>query len=101
VSSLGGALRKAGLSVLVLLLAAALAAGGVAAIWFPVEAMVNFRPRNITVGWPGNPRIPDDEQRADLVFDSLLMIAIGVVLVAGAVVLVVERIKHLRRSGWR
>jgi hypothetical protein len=91
-----GALGKVVMLVSGLLLVAALAAGGIAAIWFPVEAIVNFEPQNITVGSPFNPRIPDDEQRADLVFDSVLMIGMGVVLLASAVTIVVALIKDLR-----
>lgn len=94
-------MREVGLCAFGFLLAVALAAGGVAAIWFPVEAILDFQPQNITVGWPGNPRIPDDEQRTDLILDSLLMIAMGVVLLASAVAITIGLILNLRRPEQR
>ncbi|EID53180.1 hypothetical protein [Saccharomonospora xinjiangensis] len=98
---MAGALRKAGLVILGVLLTAALAAGGGAAIWFPIESIVNFEPQNITSGHPGNPRIPEDDQFTDLLISSLLMITIGVVLVGCAIAIVVALIRDRLRSGRR
>jgi len=50
---------------------------------FGVDTLDEFEPQNITYGSPTNPRIPDDEQRTDYMLDTILLIAVGSVLVLG------------------
>ncbi len=61
------------MSVLVPLLVFALAVGGIAAVWFPLEAMISI----------------DDGQDGDLVADSVMMIIVGLALIAGAIAIAI------------
>jgi hypothetical protein len=72
------------MSVLVLLLVFALAVGGIAAVWFPLEAMISI----------------DDGQDGDLVADSVVMIIVGLALVAGAIAIAFSFVAD-GRSGHR
>jgi hypothetical protein len=76
-------LRELAVSILMLLLVFALAVGGIAAVWFPLEAMISL----------------DDEPDADLVPDSVVMIILGVAMVAAAVIIAIsfvadDRVRH-------
>ncbi len=71
---MGAVLREVAVSVLLLLLIFALAVGGIAAVWFPLEAMISS----------------DDGPDADLVRDSVLMMIMGVALVAAGVFIAIS-----------
>ncbi|MDP9792906.1 hypothetical protein J2S43_001418 [Catenuloplanes nepalensis] len=65
------------------------AAGGLALIWIPVETIIHFEPDpTLTYGSGFGPPLSASRQRNDLIFDSLLLIAMGVALLVVAVSIV-------------
>ncbi|MGK5741853.1 hypothetical protein [Micromonospora sp. URMC 103] len=84
-------MRKALATVFVVVFLGLLTAGGVALIWIPVQEIINFEPqRNLTRGSPFNPPLSADEQRNDLIINSLFPIGGGI----GAFVLAIYCVKH-------
>ena len=75
----------------------AVLAGGIALIWFGIDMLDEFEPRNVTSGHPFNPRTPDDEQRADYLFDTVLLIAGGAVLVLSVLIPVWTSVRRRSR----
>lgn len=64
----------------------AVLAGGIALLWFGIDMLEEFAPRNVTSGHPFNPRTPDDEQRSAYLFDTSLLIAGGAGLVLSVLI---------------
>lgn len=90
-------LRKAIATVFVVVLLSLLTAGGLAAIWFPVQGIINFEPSpTLTYGSGFGPPVSDSEQWTDLVFDSVLLIGMGVFLLVAAVACLISFISYLR-----
>jgi hypothetical protein len=90
-------LRKAMATVSMAVLVSLLTAGGLALIWFPVEAIINFEySPTLTYGSGFGPPASETEQRTDLILDSILVIGMGVFLLGAAVVCVRSFISYLR-----
>lgn len=87
-------LRKALATVVVVPLLSLLACGGIAAIYFPAEAIINGE--STDMGYVPGPDT-ETEARIDLVFDSLLMIGMGVAMLALVVGGTIGFISFLRK----
>lgn len=72
-------LRKAIATVLMVLLVSFLTVAGLVAIWVPVQGMIDFEPDpTLTIGSGFGPPKSDSAQWASLIFDSVLMIGLGI-----------------------
>jgi hypothetical protein len=73
--------RKALATVSVMVLWPLLAAGGIALIWFPIQAIMEFEPSpTLRHGTSFGSRVSDTEQRNDLILDSVFLIGMGAFL---------------------
>lgn len=95
---LGEVLAKALITLLVVVLVGGVVAVCVAAIWFPVEALVNFEPQNLAWGSPAGPAVTEEEQYTDAVLNVIFLSGPAAVLLLFLAVLIIVGVRGAVRD---